>query len=261
MDLIRISVRYFVMQGTNPEDIVESNIRYSEVIWEIDSNEAALVLVDLWNKHVIRSHMERIVEIVDDKISSAMQIARKAGITVIHAPSGTIAKKYPQWTRYAGDEELNPPRWQPPSWPPEDFRNKTEKYAQYAHRFYSEDISKFAREYYKDQEIPEIVKPEPEDFVIATGRQLQRLLEHRKILHLFYAGFAANDCLIHKDYGVRAMGERGYNIILLRDCTTAIESSYTLKNSKATELIVQYIELRYSSTTSEDFIKACNAAK
>ena len=42
-------------------------------------------------------------------------------------------------------------------------------------------------------------------------------------LFLFYVGFAANMCVPFRDYGMRAMKDRGYEIILVEDCTTAIE--------------------------------------
>jgi len=32
------------------------------------------------------------------------------------------------------------------------------------------------------------------------------------LLHLFYAGFAANICIPFKDYGIRALRARGYNV-------------------------------------------------
>lgn len=44
-----------------------------------------------------------------------------------------------------------------------------------------------------------------------------------QVLHLFFAGFATNICVEHRDYGMRAMQARGYNVILLRDGTTGIE--------------------------------------
>jgi len=60
------------------------------------------------------------------------------------------------------------------------------------------------------------------------------------------------------DYGVRAMSEMGYNIILLRDCTAAIEAHDTVYQLLATRIFVQEIETKYAwSTTSKDFIEAC----
>ena len=98
--------------------------------------------------------------------------------------------------------------------------------------------------------------PEPEDFVVATGGQLHHLCRHQGIVHLFYAGFAANICAQRRDYGVWAMLERCYNIVLLRDCTTAIEHSETWDGMWLTRASILDMELRAASTTSEAFVNA-----
>ena len=57
------------------------------------------------------------------------------------------------------------------------------------------------------------MEPAPEDFVVATGDQLHRLCRDRGILHLFYAGFAANICIPFKDYGIRALRAGDNNVV------------------------------------------------
>ncbi|MBM4086838.1 MAG: isochorismatase family protein [Planctomycetes bacterium] len=112
-----------------------------------------------------------------------------------------------------------------------------------------------------NRKIMPCVEPQPGDFVAATGDQLHRLLRHRKILHLFYAGFAANMCVLHRDYGIEAMQRRGYNIILLRDCTTAIESAETFADMAHTRASVGIVEMVYGvSASSADFVAACRKA-
>jgi nicotinamidase-related amidase len=48
--------------------------------------------------------------------------------------------------------------------------------------------------------IPEVA-PQGDDIVVETGDRLHHLLRERKILHLFYVGFAANICVPFKSYG------------------------------------------------------------
>ena len=55
------------------------------------------------------------------------------------------------------------------------------------------------------------------------GTWLLVLLRLPLVLHLFFVGFATNICVEHRDYGTRAMADRGYNVILLRDGTAGIE--------------------------------------
>ncbi len=65
-------------------------------------------------------------------------------------------------------------------------------------------------------------------------------------------------CLHHRDYGMRAFSERGYNTILIRDCTTAVETHDTVDELLTTKVSVQELEMqRAFSMTSADFIAAC----
>ena len=52
------------------------------------------------------------------------------------------------------------------------------------------------------------------------------------------------------------MLDRGYNIVLLRDCTTAIEHSETWDGMWLTRASILDMELRAASSTSVDFISA-----
>ena len=55
------------------------------------------------------------------------------------------------------------------------------------------------------------------------------------------------------------MADRGYNMILIRDCTSALESHDTVDQLLTTRLFIQDIEGHLEfSTTSEDFITACD---
>ena len=66
----------------------------------------------------------------------------------------------------------------------------------------------------------------------------------------------------HKSYGVRPMSKRGYNIVLIRDATTAVESSETVDGLWATREAVFSIEINVGVTvTAESFIQACKNAK
>lgn len=51
------------------------------------------------------------------------------------------------------------------------------------------------------------------------------------------------------------MSEMGYNVILIRDCTTAIEAHDIVDQQLITKIL---IETKYAwSTTSKEFIRSC----
>ena len=92
------------------------------------------------------------------------------------------------------------------------------------------------------------------------GHSCTRSCRDRRILHLLYVGFATNWCVLGKDYGIRAMKDRGYNTILLRDATTGVEFPDTLDTLQATELAVREVEQQHGFTAANhDFLTACRA--
>jgi len=235
----------------------EENFRYAKLTWSLPVEETALVLIDCWDISRIESHLERNERIVGERLAPVAKACRKAGITIIHAPSPETATKYPQWVRYAGDETLFEGDYLAPDWPPEDFRGRRGDYQNYA---IPREPRKAMLQRQKERSIMSALTPQPQDLVIGTGEQLHRLCRHRRILHLLYAGFAANVCVLYRDYGTRAFGKRGYNIILLRDCTSAIEAQDTLEGELLKKAAILGIEMLVgSTTTSQALLDACEA--
>ena len=78
----------------------------------------------------------------------------------------------------------------------------------------------------------------------------------RGLLHLIYAGFATNICIRFRDYGMRAMRDRGYAPILLRDATAAIETRATIGSLSLTRAVILDIERWYYTALTEDLVAA-----
>ena len=85
-DLMKLRVQCQAMQSTGPTDNVEGNIVHTQLVADLDPAETALVLVDTWGEHPIKSHYERTGMITETKIRPALDAARVAGITPIYAP-------------------------------------------------------------------------------------------------------------------------------------------------------------------------------
>lgn len=253
-----IPARYYHQWADPDVPCREANLTYGEQTLVIPADQAALVLVDVWDVHPMASHLERTNAITRERIVPVVWAARASGLTIIHAPSPAVARKYPQWTRYASDDDLWPSMSET-DWPPTEFARREGRYAAYSRP------KEWLRELWEGRiatrRILADIEPEPDDFVIATGSQLHRLLKDRGILHLFYAGFATNICVPFRDYGMRAFRKRGYNLILLRDCTTAIETHDTVDDLLITHLAIRDFEMMDIAwtTASEDFRKACES--
>ncbi len=138
-------------------------------------------------------------------------------------------------------------------WPPADFREKESNYQEFAQPF--EPRGRERDELAASYRIHPAAEPEGGDVVIATGLELHRYCTRQKILFLFYLGFNTNACILLRDYGTHEMARRGYEIILLRDCTTGMESSETHGELWQTRSAILSLEMfgKYS-TTSEELI-------
>jgi len=243
MSELALRVRHYQFDFAEGQSWVEENTHSTEAEYSFKPQEMALVLVDCWDRHYLKSFLARSDQIVRERLVPVREACHEAGITVIHAPSAAQARKYPQWLHYAGDDELFARHTATtPDWPPPAFRSRSGEYEQFAKQ--PGAVVQAWRVVESDQRriVPEL-EPRDDEFVVATGRQLHRLLRHRKILHLLYAGFATNMCVLARDYGMRTMYHRGYNTILLRDCTTGIEAHDTVATLGLTQAAIREAEM------------------
>ena len=258
--MLHLSLRTYLGYPWDPTlACVESNFGPLERAVDVPVSQTAMVLVDVWHDHFIQSHLQRVDAIVRERIVPAIAAAREVGIPVVHCPSPRQAPRYPQHARYAlPPREIAPTP--PPAgvvWPPSAFRRREGPYAAFGQPM--GPAMRAGNERANGYRIHPAVEPAAHDPVIGTGEELQHYLAEQRLLHLVYAGFAANACLPFRDYGVRAMKSRGYHCIVLRDCTTAIEGADTLPELRATFQSIRDLEMSGSAltTTSDQFIAAC----
>jgi len=239
---------------TDPEiSCDEGNFQFVERQLSLPIEQTALVLVDVWSTHYIDSWLQRATDVTRERIVPLLQAAREAGVTVIHAPSPFVVERHhPEFTPTPAPPE------EPSAWPPPAFRGiyRSGEYADFG-RNREPRLQDAITRYQTELKISDQVKPLPDELIIATGDQLHDQLAERRILHLVYAGFATNWCVIGRDYGIIAMNERGYNIVLVRDATTGVEFHDSVEDLTATEIAIREVETKYAwSTTTDAFIDA-----
>jgi len=253
-----IPCRYYRVYTDTDVACVEANFGFVERVLPVPLNQSALVLVDVWSTHYIDSWLERARRMTAATIVPILAAARGAGMTVIHAPSPFIAD------RYLPAPEAPAPREQSLfEWPPADFRGiyRGGEYASFG-RNPEPRLSAAMERYVTDLDIAETVCPVAGEPIIHTGQQMHGLLAQRGILHLIYVGFVTNWCLIGRDYGVIAMNDRGYNVIVVRDATTGIEFHDTVDALAATNMTIREVETKYAwSTHTQGLLGAFEAAR
>lgn len=249
--MLDLKVQYF--QDSPPEGLPyrEEHFIRRHVQMPLPVEQTALVLVDMWDNHFIESWLERAVQITKEQVVPVLDASRAAGLTIVHAPSPPVAEQFEQLKRH-----VPPVPNAPSAWPPAEFRSRQGEYAAFrGPRAQPPGIPNLDR-----LGMSPHIDVQDGEFVVATGEQLHALLAARGILHLVYAGFATNWCILNRDYGMRAMAGRGYNMILLREATAGVEFPDTVAQGLATEMAVREVEqqLGFSAATA-DFLAACAA--
>ena len=262
--MLRVRPRYYRWFVDPGVEWTEANTREAYLDWEIPIEQAALVLVDVWNWHYLKDTMERSEEICQKLLKPLVKEARRAGLRVIHAPSSSFAAQFPQWVGHSRSaqpdgkplrEEPLYPRWDG-TWPPADFLEDGNGRRKGAYARYSRPEEPRRPELTRDRQEKLAVHPDflPQDgdVVVANGRELHEYCREKGILFLFYAGFNTNMCIMERDYGVVAMGPRGrgYACVLVRDCTTGMETYRSQERLEQTRAAIDRIEMLFGYTVS-----------
>ena len=245
---IHIHPRYHRWHVDPGVEWAEKNTGYAHLDWEIPISEAALVLVDVWAHHYLQETEARTEEIVQQRIRPLLKACRGTDLRLIHAPAPGLAMKHPAWVRLVDGEERAV--HSEDVWPPNEFRAKSGGYAQYARP--EEPREKELAVLRARRSFHPAVEPEGEEVVIATGEELHRYCREQGILFLFYLGFNTNACILLRDYGTLEMSKRGYEVIVVRDCTTGMESAETHDGLWQTRGAVLFLEMSGKYSVSSD---------
>ncbi len=271
-DQLSLPVRYFCRYSQDKRrKCSESMMHHQGTVLELRRDETAFIMVDVWNNELEskffgdvgrdwvsifrggRSLQERVHRITNEKIRPALDAARKIDLTVVHLPTEHVAVKYEQYHK----RFTNPLATARKSdWPPAEFKKlRTDRILKLLYGEGAAEADELREKTYDD--ISKYVKPQQEDYIIATGEQLNQIFKEKRILNLIYVGFATNLCLFLKPGGLKEMWDRGYNIIVLRDCTTTVETCH-FGTGLCDEIAIDWLEV-YSFFTAEskDFINSC----
>lgn len=248
--ILSIHPRYYRWYVDPGEEWLETNTDYATLDWNIPISQTALVLVDVWQRHYIKDTEARGEAIINNNLIPLMEACRKAGLQIIHAPSPPVAMLHPNWVKLVSKDEMSPKR---ESWPPAPFRSKSGVYQSYRRPVEPREAEK--------QSLPPLTfhpkaRPIGNEPVVATGEELHRYCKQKGILFLLYAGFNTNACILSRDYGTIQMSNRGYEVILVRDCTTGMESRYTHDSLSQTTGAILLLEMFGQYSIGSDEVKA-----
>lgn len=192
--------------------------------FDVPVSDVALVLIDWWNYGDPKEGEDPPVAM--GKTQAFLGRCRDAGMTIIHAPNHPVVDKYPQYEAIRDEVKA----WlaeQPGTagtgphldWPDRDNDVYTKARAMRHVGAGSQD----------DRDISRLLRPLPDEYVLATHDEFRYVLWQKGIKLLLYTGGALNECVQHRDTGINLLigtdtRRTAFTVVFVEDCCTAIGS-------------------------------------
>jgi nicotinamidase-related amidase len=223
-----------LFHGSGEWQEVHTNYRF-------DPAKSAVIVCDMWDKHWCSGANGRVAALVK-RMEPFLEEARRNGMTIVHAPSETMAyyvgtpqrEKMLQLAHFTPPEEL---KLSAPPLPIDDSRGGCDTPGEKEHKAWQCENAG--------------LRIAPEDYISDNGREIYNLLKTRGIETVFYTGVHANMCILNRTFAIRQMSKWGVRCILLRDLTDAMynpEDAPHVSHAEGTELVIEYIEKYWAPT-------------
>ena len=206
---------------------------------QIASDQAALVICDVWDRHWSRGANERL-EAMLPRMNQTVSALRGKGAFIVHAPSDTISV-------YDGTPARQRMQQAPPVEPPSpiehddpplpiddsDGGNDTNEAPEQVN----------ARVWSRQHERIDI--DQTLDGISDDGRECYNAFRQRSITFMMIMGVHTNMCVLNRSFAIKQMVRWGFDIALIRDLTDTMYNPALppyVNHEAGTELVIAYIE-------------------
>jgi len=213
------------------------------------ADETALLLCDVWDDHWCSGAARRVDAMVG-RMNEVVASARKAGVQVIHAPSGTMQfyALTPQRRRIVDTPQVETPEPLdlpiPPPLPIDDSDGGCDTGDETQKRAWTRQHAGI--------EIAE------NDVISDDGEEVYSFLRTVGIANLLVMGVHTNMCVLNRSFAIKQMTAWGIRCVLIRDLTDTMYNparSPYVSHDRGTELVVEYIERHWCpSMLSRDLL-------
>ncbi|MEX2592042.1 MAG: protein-signal peptide and transmembrane prediction [Anditalea sp.] len=231
-------------------------------VWEVvqrkeswDPNQTAIIVTDMWDRHWCESATERVGELAP-VMNEVIAEARRRGVMIIHAPSGTLDtyKDSPQRKRVADAAYHEAPtgfdlqQWcyldpeQEAQLPIDDSDGGCDKPCANGEpcvegEAWSSQIA--------------AIEIHEEDFITDNGQEVYNLFMEHGVDNLILMGVHLNMCVLGRSFAIRQMTNLGKNVVLMRDMTDTMynpEMPPYVSHFQGTELVIEHVEKYWAPT-------------
>ncbi|WP_162340302.1 isochorismatase family protein [Cyclobacterium salsum] len=255
-NLIQVNLRKQV--AINSENVAWETREYEE---DWDPSKTAFIITDMWDEHWCESATKRVGELAP-AMNATIAAAREKGVTIIHAPSGTMdfyadapQRKAAQAVAYHAAPEAFPindwcyldPDNEAPL-PIDDSDGGCDQPCSNGEP--CEERTAWTRQ------TPEIRVIEG-DFISDQGQEIFNIIQSRDIKNIVVMGVHLNMCVLGRPFAIRQMANLNKNVVLMRDMTDTMynpEMPPYVNHFEGTNLVVAHVERYWApSMLSTDF--------
>ncbi|MGC2402796.1 MAG: hypothetical protein WA510_23590 [Acidobacteriaceae bacterium] len=208
-------------------------------------SKTAVIITDMWDKHWCKGATHR-VGLIAQKMEPLLEVARGAGILIIHAPSETMDFYSSAPGRLLAQ---NAPRATPPPeltfadapLPIDDSDEGCDTPGDKPHKAWSRET--------------EALTIAPGDVISDNGEEIYNVLKQHHIDTVLFMGVHANMCILNRSFGVRQLSKWGLRCVLVRDLTDAMYNPASrpfVSHAAGTELVIEHIEKYWAPTITSD---------
>ncbi|MCZ2149865.1 MAG: isochorismatase family protein [Bryobacterales bacterium] len=225
-----------------------------ETILEWKPAETAIIICDMWDNHYCRNAAKR-VKAMAPRMNRVLKQARGIGVTIIHAPSGTmdVYAGAPQRLRLMNAPKMTPPVPIMKSCPLDRGREGPLPVDDVTQPCDDAVVGPAVRRYNRENELLEIAS---QDGISDDEEEIYSYFHQRKIRNVVLMGVHTNMCILGRSFGIRQQVRLGMNAVLARDLTDAMYDPRQrpfVSHEKGAALIISHIEKYWCpSVLSED---------
>jgi nicotinamidase-related amidase len=212
-------------------------------------SKTAIIITDMWDKHWCQGATHR-VGLIAQKMEPLLEVARGAGILIIHAPSETM-----DFYSNAPGRQLaeSAPHAMPPQeltfaeapLPIDDSDEGCDTPGDKPHKAWSRET--------------DVLTIAPGDVISDKGDEIYNVLQQHHIDTVLFMGVHANMCILNRSFGVRQLSKWAVRCVLVRDLTDAMYNPASrpfVSHAAGTELVIEYIEKYWAPTITSDALTA-----
>ena len=225
-------------------DEITTEARPVAMTQNFDPTKSAVVICDMWDDHWCASAAKR-CDGLAKTTAPLIEELRKAGVTIIHAPSDCMDyyKDHPARVRTLAVKATEPPKNKQLADPPLPIDDSDGGC--------DDGKTPFRKAWSKQHEAIKI--DGDKDYITDSGKVVYSILADRGIKTVFVLGVHTNMCVLHRTFAIKQLRKWDVDCLLVRDLTDAMYNPKMkpfVTHEAGTNLVIEFIERHWCPTTT-----------